>query len=159
MTEKSGGTGKALYVASQEGTAGKAEFDKAAADAFKAAAPGATLVQTIVAVDRAKAQTDIGNALQGNPDLSAVFSANDEGALGALGAFNAAGKKLNCVTDFGGNDEVLKDVKDGKIYASVALQFSDDTAQSFNTLVKMQADPKANGEVLVVPQKTFTAGS
>ncbi|GIM88286.1 sugar ABC transporter substrate-binding protein [Paractinoplanes toevensis] len=159
ITEKNGGTGKVLYVASQEGTAGKQEFDTAAAEAFKAAAPNATLAQTVVAVDRAKAQTDIGNALQGNPDLAGVFSANDEGALGAIGAFNAAGKKLNCVTDFGGNDEVLKNVKDGKIYASVALQFNDDTAQSFNTLVKMQADPKANGEVLIVPQKTFTQGS
>ncbi|GIF25373.1 ABC-type sugar transport system substrate-binding protein [Actinoplanes tereljensis] len=159
ITEKNGGTGKVLYVASQEGTAGKQEFDTAAAEAFKAAAPNATLAQTIVSVDRAKAQTDIGNALQGNPDLVGVFSANDEGALGALGAFNAAGKKLTCVTDFGGNDEVLKNVTSGKIYASVALQFNDDTAQSFNTLVKMQADPKANGEVLIVPQKTFTQGS
>jgi ABC-type sugar transport system substrate-binding protein len=159
ITEKNGGAGKVLYIASQEGAAGKQEFDTAAAEAFKAAAPGATLAQTIIAVDRAKAQTDIGNALQGNPDLAGVFSANDEGALGALGAFNAAGKKLNCVSDFGGNDEVLKNVKDGKIYASVALQFNDDTAQSFNTLVKMQADPKANGEVLIVPQKTFTQGS
>jgi hypothetical protein len=28
--------------------------------------------------------------------------------------------------------------------------------QSFDTLVKMQADPKANGEVLIVPQKIVT---
>ena len=94
--------------------------------------------------------------LQGHPDLVGVMSANDEGALGALGAAGAAGKKLACITDFGGNDEVLKDVKDGKIYASVALQFNADMAQSFDTLVKMQADPKANGEILIVPQKTIT---
>jgi hypothetical protein len=61
------------------------------------------------------------------------------------------------VTDFGGNDEVLADVKAGKIYASVALQFQADMSQSFDTLVKMQADPKANGEVLIVPQKVVTA--
>jgi ribose transport system substrate-binding protein len=159
LTERNGGSGKVLYVGSQEGSAGKEDFDKAAAEAFKAAAPGATLVQTIVAVDRAKAQTDIGNVLQGNPDLAGVFAANDEGALGALGAADAAGKKLTCITDFGGNDEVLKDVTGGKIYASVALQFNDDTKQSFDTLVKMQSDPRANGDILVVPQKTFTAGS
>jgi hypothetical protein len=29
-------------------------------------------------------------------------------------------------------------------------------AQSFDTLVKMQADPKANGQVLTVPQKVVT---
>lgn len=159
ITEKLGGTAKVLYAASQEGTAGKETFDQAALDALKAAAPSATVVQTLIATDRAKAQTDIGNVLQGNPDLAAVMSADDEGALGALGAAGAASKKLTCITDFGGNDEVLKDVTAGKLYASVALQFDDDTAQSFNTLVKMQADPKANGEILVVPQKTFTQGS
>ncbi|GAA4245251.1 hypothetical protein GCM10022255_011840 [Dactylosporangium darangshiense] len=156
MNEKLGGKGKVLFAVSTEGQAGKAEFEKAALDALKATAPGATLVQNVIAADRTKAQTDIGNALQGNPDLAAVMGANDEGALGALGAFSAAGKPLTCVTDFGGNDEVLKDVTDGKIYASVALQFQADMTQSFDTLVKMQADPKANGEVLIVPQKVVT---
>ena len=85
------------------------------------------------------------------------MAANDEGSLAALGAFAAAGKTLTCVTDFGGNDEVLGDVKSGKIYASVALQFQADMTQSFDTLVKMQADPKANGDVLIVPQKVVTA--
>ncbi len=33
----------------------------------------------------------------------------------------------------------------------MALQFNADMAQSFDTLVKMQADPKANGLVLTVP--------
>jgi len=159
ITEKLGGTAKVLYTSSQEGTAGKEAFDKAALDALKAAAPGATVVQTLPVTDRAKAQTDVGNVLQGNPDLAAVMSANDEGALGAIGAAGAAGKKLTCVTDFGGNDEVLQSVKDGKIYASVALQFQADMTQSFDTLVKMQADPKANGPILIVPQKTTTAGS
>ena len=63
-------------------------------------------------------------ALQGNPDINAVIGQNDEGALGALGAFAAAGKELPCLTETGGNDEVLAAVKDGKIYASVALQFA-----------------------------------
>jgi ABC-type sugar transport system substrate-binding protein len=85
------------------------------------------------------------------------MGANDEGALGGIGAFGAAGKKADCVTDFGGNDEVLKAVKTGSVYASVALQFQADMTQSFDTLVKMQADPKANGEVLIVPQKVTTA--
>ena len=51
--------------------------------------------------------------------------------LGALGAFAAAGKELPCLVETGGNDEVLKAVEDGKIYASVALQFEEDMKQSF----------------------------
>ena len=127
--------------------------------ALKAAAPDAKIVQTVVVKDRATGQTDIGNALQGHPNLNAVMSSTDEGALGAIGAFDAAGKKLPCVADFGGNDEVLADVKAGTIYASVALQFEADMTQSFDTLVKMQADPKANGQVLIVPQKIITPAS
>ncbi|HEX9999045.1 MAG TPA: sugar ABC transporter substrate-binding protein [Actinoplanes sp.] len=157
ITEKLGGTAKVLHTPSAEGTAGKQAFDTAALEALKATAPGATVVSTVIAKDRAQAQTDIGNALQGNPELTAIMAANDEGALGGIGAFEAAGKTAGCVSDFGGNDEVLKAVTAGKIYASVALQFDADMSQSFDTLVKMQADPKANGEVLVVPQKVITA--
>ena len=91
------------------------------------------------------AQTDIGNALQGNPDVNAVLGNNDEGALGAIGAFKAAGKELPCLTEAGGNDEVLAAVKDGEIYASVALQFEADMAQSFDTLVAMIDDPTKRG--------------
>ena len=159
ITEKLGGNGQVLYVASKAGTAGKEEVDSSAVAALKAAAPNATVVQTTIAEDRAGAQTSTGTVLQGNPNLNAVMSSNDEGALGAIGAFSAAGKNTACVTDFGGNDEVLGLVRSGQMYASVALQFQADTTQSFDTLVKMQADPKAQGQVLIVPQKTITASS
>ena len=159
INEKLGGKANVLFEANNPGTAGKEALESNAQAALAATAPNAKIVATITVNDRAKAQTDVGNALQGNPDLNAVLGNNDEGALGALGAFDAAGKKLTCSTDFGGNDEVLKGVADGKIYASVALQFQADMTQSFDTLVTMQADPKANGQVLIVPQKIVTQGS
>lgn len=103
-------------------------------------------------------QTDTGAVLQGNPDITAVMGQNDEGALGALGAFAAAGKELPCVTEAGGNDEVLAAVKSGKIYAVVALQFAQDMVQSFDTLTAMIADPTKTGVQLTVPQKVIKAG-
>jgi ABC-type sugar transport system substrate-binding protein len=157
ITQKLGGKGDVLFAVSTPGQAGKAEFEKAAVTALKAAAPGANVVQTLPIADRAAGQTAIGNALQGHPKLAAVMASTDEGSLGAIGAFSAAGKTLTCNTDFGGNDEVLGDVKSGKIFASVALQFNADMAQSFDTLVKMQANPKANGLNLIVPQKIITS--
>jgi ABC-type sugar transport system substrate-binding protein len=153
LTEKNGGKGDVLFNESTAGQAGKAEFEAAAKAALSAAAPGSKIVQELEVKDRSSGQTDIGNALQGHPDLAGVMSSTDEGALGAIGAFGSAGKKLTCNADFGGNDEVLADVKKGTIYSSVALQFAADMAQSFDTLVKMQSDPKAVGEVLVTPQK------
>ncbi len=157
ITQKLGGNGQVLFAQSTVGQAGKAEFEAAAIAALKAAAPNATIVQKVIVKDRASGQTDIGNALQGHPHLNAVMASTDEGALGAQGAFAAAGKKLACNVDFGGNDEVLKDVQAGTIFASVALQFNADMAQSFDTLAKMQADPKSNGLVLTVPQKIVTS--
>jgi hypothetical protein len=49
-------------------------------------------------------------------------------------------------------------VKDGRIYAVVALQFQEDMAQSFDALVRMIDDPAAAGVQLTVPQKVVKAG-
>jgi ABC-type sugar transport system substrate-binding protein len=87
-----------------------------------------------------------------------VMSTTDEAALGALGASAAAGKTLPCVTDQGGDNEVLADVKAGKIYASAHLNFQGDMIQSFNTLVTMQSNPKQTGQQLHVPQQIITTG-
>lgn len=159
INEKLGGTAKVILTVSAAGTAGKADAEKAQLDALKATAPGAEIVTEVTVGERAKAQTDIGNALQGNPGANAVIGSNDEAALGAVGAFAAAGKDLPCITETGGNDEVLQAVKDGKIYASVALQFEADMVQSFDSLTAMMADPTAPGQQLTTPQKVITAGS
>jgi ribose transport system substrate-binding protein len=159
INEKLGGKAQVIFEENSPGTAGKADIENTAKAALAQTAPGAEIVSTVVVSDRAKAQTDVGNALQGNPDVKAVLGNNDEGALGALGAFAAAGKELACVTEAGGNDEVLAAVKDGKIYAVVALQFQDDMAQSFDALVKMIDDPTATGVQLTVPQKVVKAES
>ena len=158
INKKLGGTAEVLFSQAPAGTAGKAEMDSSAVAALKATAPKATIVSTLVESARDTAQTDVGNALQGHPGINAVMAMNDEGTLGALGAFEAAGKPLPCLTDFGGNPEVLADVKTGKIYASVALQFAADMAQSFNTLEAMQSDPKQVGKQLYVPQKIWVTG-
>ena len=159
INEKLDGKAEVLYGESAPGTAGKEEQEKAIKEALAATAPDAEIVSTITISDRAKAQTDVGNALQGNPDITAVMGQNDEGSLGALGAFASAGKELPCLTETGGNEEVLQAVKDGKIYASVALQFEADMAQSFDALVAMIDDPEATGVQLTVPQEVVKADS
>ncbi|WP_062202076.1 sugar ABC transporter substrate-binding protein [Demequina salsinemoris] len=159
INEKLGGEATVIYGESAPGTAGKQESDDAFMAALEATAPNATVVQTWEISDRAASQTDVSTILGANPGVNVVAAANDEGALGAIGAFKSAGTDLPCVTDFGGNDEVLGLVEDGTMYATVALQFQDDMVQSFNTLVEMQADPTAEGPVLTVPIKVTTSGS
>ncbi len=157
INERLDGKAEVIFQENSPGTAGKEQLETSAKEALAATAPEAKIVSTVVVTDRQKAQTDVGNALQGNPDVQAVLGNNDEGALGALGAFAAAGKKLTCLTEAGGNDEVLAAVKDGKIYASVVLQFDKDMTQSFDALVAMIDDPTAEGVQLTVPQEVVKA--
>ncbi|KQW47249.1 hypothetical protein ASC77_12240 [Nocardioides sp. Root1257] len=159
INEKYDGKAKVLFEEAAPGTAGKEEYEGAVKKYLAATAPDAEIVQSIVVSDRQAAQTDVGNVLQGNPDINAVFGQNDEGALGTIGAFKAAGKDLPCLTETGGNDETLAAVKSGDIYAVVALQFQDDMSQNVATLTKMLEDPTAEGEQLTTPQKVVKAGS
>jgi len=159
INSKLGGNAQVLFARSPVGTAGKADIEDSAVAALKATAPKATIVSNLDESAQATAQTDVGNALQGHPGINAVMATNDEGTLGAQGAFAAAGKTLPCLTGFGGgNPQVLSGVKSGSIYAVVQLQFAADMVQSFNTLAAMQADPKKVGPQLHVPQKILIAG-
>ena len=85
------------------------------------------------------------------------MTTNDEGGLGALGAFKAAGTELPCLVDAGGNDEVLAAVESGEMYGAAALDFQGDMMQTFEAVATMLADPSAPGaqlEVPVIPHKT-----
>lgn len=157
INERYDGKAEVLFAESAPGTAGKKELEDAVKAALAAGAPDAEIVTTITVSDRTAAQTDVGAALQGNPDVTAVYGQNDEGALGTIGAFKAAGKDLPCITEAGGNDEVLAAVESGEIYASVHLLFEADLAQSVDTLIKMIEDPEATGLQLTVPQEVVKA--
>ncbi len=69
--------------------------------------------------NRAEGLTVMENILQGNPDIKGVFAHNDEMALGALEAIEAAGKDIQ-VIGFDATDDAVKSVKDGKLAGTVA---------------------------------------
>lgn len=70
--------------------------------------------------DRAKGLTVMENILQGNKDIKAVFAHNDEMALGALKAIEAAGATGILVVGFDATDDAVKEVFAGKLSATVA---------------------------------------
>ena len=151
VKDKLGGNAKVIFMQSTEGTAGKKEEEDAMLAKLAAQAPGAKIVATGIAKDRAGGQTTVSQLLQANPDANAVMSTNDEGGLGALGAFKAAGKAIPCLVDGGGNDEVLAAVKSGEMYGAAALEFGKDLAQTLESLTTMLKDPSAVGKQLEVP--------
>ncbi|MDY4281193.1 MAG: ribose ABC transporter substrate-binding protein RbsB [[Pasteurella] mairii] len=71
--------------------------------------------------DRTKGLNVMENLLASKGSVQAVFAQNDEMALGALRAINAANKKV-LVVGFDGTDDGVKAVKSGKMAATIAQQ-------------------------------------
>lgn len=69
--------------------------------------------------NRSEGLTVMENILQSNPDVTGVFAHNDEMALGALEAIEAAGKDIT-VVGFDATDDAVKAVEEGRLAGTVA---------------------------------------
>ncbi|HLH49096.1 MAG TPA: substrate-binding domain-containing protein [Roseiarcus sp.] len=107
-----------------EGLSGNITGQKRArgfANELKKAAPGLTIVASLPGDwDRQKAANIANDTLQRNPDLVAIFCANDGMALGAVEAARAAGKDKVIVVGVDGNKDAVKSILAGRLNASVA---------------------------------------
>jgi D-allose transport system substrate-binding protein len=119
-----GKIGSAGKVAIIEGKAGNSSGD-ARRDGVKkalATAPGVTLVASLPGDwDRARALDVANTVLQRNPDLKAIYAANDTMALGALQAVKNA-NKLGQIVVMGtdGVPEAIASVQAGELTATAA---------------------------------------
>ncbi|MBX6321900.1 MAG: substrate-binding domain-containing protein [Rhodospirillaceae bacterium] len=108
-----------------EGLSGNITGQKRAtgfAEELKKVAPGLEIVASLPGDwDRQKAANITNDILQRNPDLKAIFCANDTMALGAVEAVYAAGKGGQIVIiGVDGNVDAVKAIKAGRLDASVA---------------------------------------
>ncbi|PLX33973.1 MAG: D-ribose ABC transporter substrate-binding protein, partial [Clostridiales bacterium] len=71
--------------------------------------------------DRTKGLSVMENILQAQPEIDAVFAHNDEMALGAIKAIEAAGRDI-LVVGFDATDDAVKAVEAGQMAATVAQQ-------------------------------------
>ena len=71
--------------------------------------------------DRTERMTVLENMLQANPDIQAVFAANDEMALGAVEAISGAGKDI-LVVGFDATDDAVAAINEGRMAATIAQQ-------------------------------------
>ncbi|MGB9976571.1 sugar ABC transporter substrate-binding protein [Thermovenabulum sp.] len=69
--------------------------------------------------ERGLGMTVMENMLQAHPDIQGVFATNDEMALGAVRAIQAANKNI-VVVGFDGSPDALKSIAAGELTASVA---------------------------------------
>ena len=70
---------------------------------------------------RTEGMTVMENMLQANPDIQAVFAANDEMALGAMEAISGAGKQI-MVMGFDATDDAIASIKAGQMAGTIAQQ-------------------------------------
>jgi ABC-type sugar transport system substrate-binding protein len=148
-------TGKAqiIFLKDSIGQVSGAAADAALLGAVHAAAPGSAIVRTVAPNSQLAAQQDTLSALQGAPNANAALASNDESALGALSAFQQAGKnpKNVCIVGGGGGAQSLAAVKAGTLYGEVAFNFQADTEQNISELGAMHANPTGPGKLLTVP--------
>ena len=107
-----------------EGLSGNITGEKRAhgfAEELKKQAPGLNIVASLPGDwDSLKAANITNDTLQRNPDLVAIFAANDDMALGSVEAARAAGKDKLIVIGVDGNTNAVKSIKAGRLNASVA---------------------------------------
>ena len=116
--------GKGAKIIQLEGLAGTSAARERGAGFAKAAQAHdfKILASQPADCDRSKGLNVMENLLTAQPEVQAVFAQNDEMALGALRAIQAAGKKDLVLVGFDGTDDGVKAVKGGKMAATIAQQ-------------------------------------
>ena len=116
--------GKGAKIIQLEGIAGTSAARERGAGFAKAAQAHdfKILASQPADFDRSKGLNVMENLLAAQPEVQGVFAQNDEMALGALRAIQAAGKKDLVLVGFDGTDDGVKAVKGGKMAATIAQQ-------------------------------------
>ncbi len=117
------GKGNVVMLEGIAGTSAARDRGKGFRDGLKKY-PGIKLVATQTAdFDRAKGLTVMENILQAQKKIDAVFAQNDEMALGAVKAIQAAKRQKEIfVVGFDATADALAAVKDGTMAATIAQQ-------------------------------------
>lgn len=121
IAEKVGDKAKVIQLEGIAGTSAARERG----EGFKQAVAkhGFTLLASQPAdFDRTKGLNVMENLLAGNTQVQAVFAQNDEMALGALRALQAANKKDVILVGFDGTQDGIKAVQSGRLSATIAQQ-------------------------------------
>ncbi|WP_199624617.1 ribose ABC transporter substrate-binding protein RbsB [Paenibacillus alkalitolerans] len=144
-----GGKGKIVEL---QGTAGtSAARDRG--EGFHKAVDGKDGVEVAASqpadFDRAKGLSVMENILQSNSDIQAVFAHNDEMALGALQAIEAAGKKGIIVVGFDATADAVAAVENGAMAATIAQKPEEIGKIAVETAVKVSAGEKVESNIPV----------
>ncbi|OBZ09276.1 MULTISPECIES: ribose ABC transporter substrate-binding protein RbsB [Bacillales] len=120
IAEQLGGTGKVVELEGIPGSSAARERGAGFNEEIAKSSGIQIAAKQPADFDRAKGLTVMENILQGNKDIKAVFAHNDEMALGAIKAIEAAGATGILVVGFDATEDAVKEVFTGKLSATVA---------------------------------------
>jgi ribose transport system substrate-binding protein len=115
------GNGKVVELLGVAGTSAARDRGEGFNTAIKAASGLQVVASQPADFDRTKGLNVMENILQAQAEIDAVFAHNDEMALGAIKAIQAAKRDI-LVVGFDGTDDGVKAVRDGSMLATVAQQ-------------------------------------
>ena len=115
------GKGKVVELLGVAGTSAARDRGEGFNKAIKEAGGIEVVAAQPADFDRTKGLNVMENILQAQPEINAVFAHNDEMALGAIKAVQAAKRDI-LIVGFDGTDDGVKAVEDGSMLATVAQQ-------------------------------------
>ena len=160
--KKTGGKGKIIELEGSIGASPANDRKKGFDDAIKAKAPGMQILASQSGdFARDKGRQVAETLLQAHPDATVVYAHNDEMALGAIAAIEAAGKvpgKDILVVSIDGEKDGLQAIIDGKIgcYRANATRASDPRR---STSLYDYADGEKIPPVIINPDHFYDASN
>ncbi|NPV67133.1 MAG: substrate-binding domain-containing protein [Anaerolineae bacterium] len=125
LVNRLGGTGRIVVLEGIPGAASSENRKTGSTPVFEAAEGIEIVAQQTAEYDRATALTVMENILQATPDIDAVFCYNDEMAMGALAALEAAGRDDVIVTGIDALPDALEAVRAGKLAMTIRIPVYD----------------------------------
>jgi len=123
MVEKLGKKGKVIILEGTPGSQTAIDRKKALDDVLAKYPDIEVLASQTAEFQRAKGMQVMENLLQTYPEIDAVLACNDEMALGAIEALDAAGRlEGTLVSGFDANDDALKAVYEGRMVVTCDQQ-------------------------------------
>ena len=148
------GKGKVVELQGVPGTSAARDRGDGFNKSIKAASGIQVVASQTADFDRTKGLNVMENILQAQPEIDAVFAHNDEMALGAVKAIQAAKRDI-IVVGFDGTDDAVKAVNEGSMLATVAQQAGKIGAIGVETADKILKG-QAVAEYTPVPLKVIT---
>jgi ribose transport system substrate-binding protein len=160
LIEKTGGNAKIIQLEGTVGSSPANDRKKGFEDAIKGQSGMQILASQTGDFDRDEGRQVMAQLLTAHPDVTAVYTHNDEMAIGAITALEAAGKvpgKDVTIVSIDGTKDALQAIIDGKLGATVECnpKFG---PKAFDTL-EAYANGEQIPEKIINPDKFFDSGN